>query len=85
MPLEADHNATAIDAIRAIPRPVEELSTMREKVKGLPKAEGYRVVTRIAEESVRALKDGHTIRAEESKVEPRRRNSSPLPQVGEKS
>jgi long-chain acyl-CoA synthetase len=45
--------------------PVLELKAMREKVKGLAKSEGYRVVTRMAEESVRALKEGRTVRQEE--------------------
>jgi long-chain acyl-CoA synthetase len=41
---------------------------MREKVKGLAKSEGYRIVTRMAEESVRALREGKTLRPEELSV-----------------
>jgi long-chain acyl-CoA synthetase len=48
--------------------PVIELDLMREKVKGLAKSEGYRIVTRMAEESVRALSEGRTLRPEELSV-----------------
>lgn len=45
--------------------PVLEIGKMRERVKGMAKSDGYRLVTRMAEESVRALKDGRTVRPEE--------------------
>ncbi len=48
--------------------PVLELGALREKVKGLAKSEGYRLVTRMAEESVRALKEGRTVRQEDLSV-----------------
>ncbi|MDP1822727.1 MAG: AMP-binding protein [Archangium sp.] len=48
--------------------PVLELDGLREKVKGLAKSEGYRLVTRMAEESVRALKEGRSLRAEDLSV-----------------
>ncbi|MFZ5443826.1 MAG: AMP-binding protein [Myxococcota bacterium] len=48
--------------------PVLELGALREKVQGLAKSEGYRLVTRMAEESVRALKDGRTVRQEDLSV-----------------
>jgi|APLak6261679142_1056127.scaffolds.fasta_scaffold00256_5 long-chain acyl-CoA synthetase len=48
--------------------PVLELGALREKVKGLAKSEGYRLVTRMAEESVKALKDGRTVRQEDLSV-----------------
>ena len=48
--------------------PVLEIDGLREKVKGLAKSEGYRLVTRMAEESVRALKEGRSMRAEDLSV-----------------
>lgn len=45
--------------------PVLQLSMMRQKVAGLAKSEGYRLITRMAEESVRALSEGRTVRPEE--------------------
>lgn len=48
--------------------PVLELDTLREKVKGLAKSEGYRIVTRMAEESVKALREGRTVRPEDLQV-----------------
>ncbi len=48
--------------------PVLEIGKLREKVKGLARSEGYRLVTRMAEESVRALKDGRTVRQEDLSV-----------------
>ena len=48
--------------------PVLEIDDLREKVKGLAKSEGYRLVTRMAEESVRALKEGRSMRAEDLSV-----------------
>ncbi|MDP2270205.1 MAG: AMP-binding protein [Archangium sp.] len=48
--------------------PVLELGKLREKVKGLAKSEGYRMLTRMAEESVRALKDGRSVRQEDLSV-----------------
>jgi len=45
--------------------PVLEIGKLRERVKGMAKSDGYRLVTRMAEESVRALKDGRTVRPEE--------------------
>jgi long-chain acyl-CoA synthetase len=40
------------------------IDVLREKVKGLARSESYRIVTRMAEESVRALKDGRAVSAE---------------------
>ncbi len=40
--------------------PLLELEPMRKKVEGLARSEGYRLVTRMAEEAVRALKEGRT-------------------------
>jgi long-chain acyl-CoA synthetase len=48
--------------------PVLEIDVLREKVKGLAKSEGYRIVTRMAEESVRALKEGKPLRSDELSV-----------------
>jgi long-chain acyl-CoA synthetase len=48
--------------------PVLSIDVLREKVKGLAKSEGYRLVTRMAEESVRALKEGKALRSEELSV-----------------
>ncbi len=48
--------------------PVLELGKLRETVKGLAKSEGYRMLTRMAEESVRALKDGRSVRQEDLSV-----------------
>ena len=45
--------------------PVLEIAPLREKVKGLAKSEGYRMLTRMAEESVRALKEGRSVRQED--------------------
>mgnify|MGYP002348274396 CR=1 FL=1 len=49
--------------------PVIERATMREKIAGLPKSDGYRVVTRLAEESVRALRAGRAVRPEALQVD----------------
>jgi long-chain acyl-CoA synthetase len=40
--------------------PLLAIDELRKKVDGLAKSEGYRIVTRMAEESVRALKEGRT-------------------------
>ncbi len=53
--------------------PVLKLSMMREKIQGMAKSEGYRLVTRMAEESVRALSEGRTVRPEELEVHVERR------------
>ena len=37
------------------------IDVLREKVKGLARSESYRIVTRMAEESVRALKEGRVV------------------------
>ena len=58
--------------------PVLEIGKMRERVKGMAKSDGYRLVTRMAEESVRALKDGRTVRPEElSALSPPHRERRP--------
>lgn len=38
-----------------------EIDVLREKVKGLARSESYRIVTRMAEESVRALQEGRVV------------------------
>ncbi|MFO0594760.1 MAG: AMP-binding protein [Myxococcaceae bacterium] len=48
--------------------PVLEIDALRAKVSGLAKSEGYRLVTRMAEESVRALKENRTVRPEDLQV-----------------
>ena len=40
-------------------------SDLREKAKGLAKSESYRIATRLAEESVRALSQGRAVRPDQ--------------------
>jgi long-chain acyl-CoA synthetase len=68
--------------------PVLELGKLREKVKGLAKSEGYRIATRMAEESVRGLREGRTIRQEDLSVPAiptRERRHKTLPSGGGES
>jgi long-chain acyl-CoA synthetase len=44
------------------------IAELRERVKGLARSESYRIVTRMAEESVRALREGRTVSAAELSV-----------------
>ena len=44
------------------------IDVLREKVKGLARSESYRIVTRMAEESVRALKEGRVVAPEDLAV-----------------
>jgi long-chain acyl-CoA synthetase len=48
--------------------PVLEIDKLKEKVKGLAKSEGYRLATKMAEESVRALREGRSVRQEDLSV-----------------
>lgn len=45
-----------------------QIDVLREKVKGLARSESYRIVTRMAEESVRALKEGRVLSPQELSV-----------------